>query len=93
MADSTQLTCPKCHGNQFIMKYEASYVYSYRLDDDAPGKYNVEEFRSYVYDNREQKDSKQYLECQTCGATFPCYCDEWPTHIKKADLQAVLHMD
>ncbi len=63
--------CPICNNQKMTLRYEASYVYSYVLDNDAPGLKNSEEFASYLYDRREQKDSRTYIECSICGAQYP----------------------
>lgn len=67
--------CPNCSGSRFLIKYEATYVYSYNVDSDAPGFKNTTEFLPFMFDKREQKDAKQYLECQVCGRQFPYYLD------------------
>jgi transcription elongation factor Elf1 len=66
-----QYVCPICNSSKLILRHEASYVYSYVIDSDAPGLRNSEEFLSYLYDVREQKDSRNYVECKTCGTQYP----------------------
>jgi transcription elongation factor Elf1 len=73
---NNSFTCPACNGKTLVAKYEAKYVYSYIIDDDAPGLKNTEEFLPFLYDNREQKEARQYIECSVCGAQFPCYFSE-----------------
>ncbi|NLP33878.1 MAG: hypothetical protein GX359_01635 [Clostridiales bacterium] len=63
--------CPICDSNELILKHEASYVYSYIIDSDAPGLKNDELFLSYLYDRREQTESREYIECSHCGTHFP----------------------
>ncbi|HKL80808.1 MAG TPA: hypothetical protein VJ888_10290 [Mobilitalea sp.] len=63
--------CPICRSSDLIMRYEASYVYSYVIDSDAPGLNNSEEFMSYLYDKREQKDTRTFIECRQCGTQYP----------------------
>lgn len=65
--------CPACNSNGLTLKYEATYVYSYLIDESAPGTKNDEEFLSFLYDNREQTNAKQYIECNFCGARYPYY--------------------
>lgn len=67
-----QFTCPACGGKKLMAKYEAKYVYSYRIDSDSPGILNTDEFYPFLYDNREQTESKQFIECTACGAQYPC---------------------
>ncbi len=63
--------CPICLGQNLILKYEANYVYTYILDSDAPGLLNAEEFLSWLYDRRELKHNRTYIECIKCGAQYP----------------------
>ncbi len=63
--------CPICDSNDLILRHEASYVYSYLIDSDTPGLKNKKEFRSYQYDKREQKNSREYVECKNCGSQYP----------------------
>ncbi len=69
---SHKIVCPVCRRGEIILKYEAKYVYSYKIDSDAPGVNNKDEFMSYLYDNREQTESVQYIECNVCKAKQPC---------------------
>ncbi|MDF2538607.1 MAG: hypothetical protein K0S76_1628 [Herbinix sp.] len=69
--NTTNYICPICNGDHLVLRHEASYVYSYMVDSDAPGKENTETFLSYLYDKREQKDSREYIECTKCGAQYP----------------------
>ncbi|NLM61145.1 MAG: hypothetical protein GX193_03605 [Clostridiales bacterium] len=57
------------------MKHEATYVYSYRLDtnDEIPETLDKIENLPFLYDGREQKNSRKYLECARCGARYPCF--------------------
>lgn len=81
------LLCPVCNTNHLILKYEATYEYSYIIDSNAPGLNNTNELLPYMYDSREQKDAKQYLECQTCKTQYPCYFDKWTAGINSKQLQ------
>lgn len=73
MDDIESLVCPVCQGKNFQIKYEASYVYSYNIDLDAPGLKNTTEFLPYLYDSRTQTDAKQYLQCNVCQAQYPSH--------------------
>lgn len=85
--NTMQLVCPVCNSSSFLLKYEATYVYSYVIDSDAPGLNNSQEFFSFLYDDREQKETKQFLECDSCGATYPCYFNQWDNQIGIKALQ------
>lgn len=67
----TKYHCPICNSRELTMRYEASYVYSYVIDKDAPGLMNSNEFLSYLYDKRELKNSRTYIECNQCGTQYP----------------------
>ncbi len=69
--EANQYQCPICNCTNLTLRYEASYVYSYILDSDAPGLKNSEEFLSFLYDKREQKDTRTYIECNECGTQYP----------------------
>lgn len=92
MADhSERLVCPVCEGGKFLLKYQATYVYTYVIDSDAPGLNNAERFFSFLYDNREQKETRQYLECDACGSQYQCYFDQWDERVGIKDIQAAIY--
>jgi transcription elongation factor Elf1 len=70
--EKKRFICPACGGHKLIAKYEAKYIYSYIIDDNSPGTLNTDEFYPFLYDKREQTESKQYVECTGCGAQYPC---------------------
>lgn len=92
MSDSSLLICPICKSSNFLIKYEATYVYSYLIDSDAPGTRNTEEFLPFMFDNREQKNTRQYLECNTCGSIYSCYFNHIDKKINLKDLQAAISL-
>ena len=69
--ESNNYQCPVCDSANLTLRYEASYVYSYVIDSDAPGLKNSDEFLSFLYDKREQKDTRTYIECNSCGTQYP----------------------
>lgn len=72
---SQDIKCPVCNSGSFVAKYEATYVYTYVLDTNAPGSKNEEEFLPFLFDNREQTHSRTYVECRSCGTRYPCSFD------------------
>lgn len=68
--ETNKYECPICNNKKLTLRYEASYVYSYVLDEDAPGLKNSEEFLSFLYDKREQTNSHTFIECSKCGAQY-----------------------
>lgn len=83
--------CPVCASNSLMLKYEASYVYSYAIDSNEPGTLNVNEFLPFMYDSREQKDIKQYIECNQCGTKIPCYFHEQNQPLNSRTVERVLN--
>lgn len=67
------ITCPYCHNSHFTAKYEATYVYSYHIDTSSMASSNSDDIPApFLFDNREQKDFKQYIECDQCKTKYPC---------------------
>jgi len=64
------LICTKCRGSHFTVKRVATYLYSYDLENKKS------EALPFLFDNRELVESHEYLQCEQCGATFPCTLDE-----------------
>lgn len=90
MGDLNQLTCKTCHGHHFTLKYEATYVYSYAIDSDAPGLNNTDELLPFLYDNRDQKVARQYLQCDDCNQEYPCYFNDWDRETGLQSLQKLI---
>lgn len=71
------LICTKCNGTHFTVKREATYLYSYKLDTPETGKWSKDsESLPFLFDNRELINSHEYLQCEQCGAKYPCSLDE-----------------
>ena len=67
------LVCPKCNSTHFNIKREATYVYTYKLNTpDTVSNSKNESALPFLFDNREQTCSNEYLECEECGARYPC---------------------
>lgn len=72
-----ELVCPKCKGENFEIKHEATYVYTYKIDTVYENKHDEQpENLPFLFDNREQTNFKQYLECKQCGTKYPCSFDK-----------------
>lgn len=91
MQQITPIVCPVCSKHNLVLKYQVTYEYSYALDADAPGQCNKVEFLPYLYDNREQKEAIQYIHCESCGTSFPCYIEEWNHGIRTSSLQKAIN--
>lgn len=90
---SSKITCPICGNDEFVARFQASYIYSYRIDNDAPGSENEDEFLPFLFDNREQVDSKEYLECVKCKNKFPCNFNEGTKGVSMTILQKAIRSD
>lgn len=64
------IKCPHCSGTHFTAKYESTYVYSYKID--SPESNTADSPVPYLFDNREQTNAKQYIECNNCKTKYPC---------------------
>lgn len=91
MCPNHPVICPVCKDHRLILKYVATYEYSYTIDSNAPGIQNTKELLSYMYDKREQKDTKQYIQCNTCGTNYPCYFDKWTGEINSQTIQNAIN--
>lgn len=67
------IQCPQCSGKSFTAKYESTYIYSYKIEPPDSEKDNRDnDAYPFLFDNREQMNSKQYIECRDCKAKYPC---------------------
>lgn len=88
------LKCPKCKGNKFEIKREATYLYTYKLDTPATQEHSKSESAlPFLFDNREKIDSKEYLECAECKTRFPCDLDELSGKIHFTILRKAIRAD
>lgn len=71
------VVCPKCNSKNFEIKHEATYCYTYKIDL-LNAKLDDEELENlpFLFDNREQTDFKEYIECSKCGVKYPCSIDK-----------------
>lgn len=90
MYQSNHVVCPVCNDDHLLLKYEATYEYSYIIDSNAPGINNTKDLLPYMYDKREQKCTKQYIECSTCGTNYPCYFDMWTENVSVKSIQEAI---
>ena len=83
MRTNEPLVCKKCNGNHFIMKREATYLYSYKLDTPITQNWSEnQENLPFLFDNREKVGDKDYLQCEQCGEIYPCDLDNGGTNIR-----------
>lgn len=94
MKVNQSMMCPKCNGNHFVVKREATYVYTYKINTtDAESCTDKTEALPYLFDSREETDSTQYLECQQCRAHYPCSIDSDDKGIKFIIMQKAIRSD
>ncbi len=88
------LVCPKCNGIYFEVKREATFLYSYKLDTPLTNELNLEtDVLPFLFDNREQLNSKEYIKCEDCGANFTCDLNNSNTKIHFTILQKAIQSD
>lgn len=87
------LVCPKCNGKHFSVKREATYLYTYKLETSGHENRIEEEALPFLFDNREQTDSKEYLQCEQCRAQYPCDLDRQHDHIQFTILRKAIRAD
>jgi DNA-directed RNA polymerase subunit RPC12/RpoP len=88
------IKCPKCSGEYFNVKREATYLYTYKLESPSNKERNDnEEALPFLFDNRERIDGKEYLECEKCGAQYPCELDQISSKIQFTILQKAIRSD
>ncbi len=65
------MKCPNCEKGNLLLKDEVTYVYLYDLADDGKVKWQDQEgYTSYLFVDREQKDFKQYVQCNNCSEVY-----------------------
>lgn len=88
------LKCPDCNSSHFKIRREAAYLYTYTLDTlNEKDESESDESLPFLFDNREKIDSREYLECENCGAKFPCHLDELNNKIHLTIVQKALRSD
>lgn len=91
MITDESLICPICKGKNFIIKHESTYVYTYKINEQSVK--NTEEILPFLFDNREHTNLKQYLQCENCGAQFPCAFDITSEKINLTIIQQAIRSD
>lgn len=71
------IVCPKCNSKNFEIKHEATYLYTYKINMVNANIDNEDsENLPFLFDNREQTDFKEFIECKSCGTKYPCSIDK-----------------
>lgn len=88
------LLCPKCNGIHFTVKREATYLYTYKLDTPETEEFSKEdEALPFLFDYRELLNNKEYLECDECGAHYPCDLDKSNPRLHLTILQRAIRSE
>ncbi|MDR7857235.1 hypothetical protein [Tissierella sp.] len=88
------LVCPKCNGVHFEVKREATFLYSYKLNTPLTNELSWEtDVLPFLFDNREQLNSKEYIICEECGAKYPCDLNSNNTKFQFTILQKSIRSD
>ncbi len=65
------MKCPECKSGNLFLKDEATYVYTYDIQEDGKVKWKDDKgYQSYLFLDREQKDFNQYVQCNNCSQIF-----------------------
>lgn len=70
-----ELVCPKCRSKSFAIKREVTYVYTYKLTNNAEEVTRKTENLPFLFDNREKCDSVEYIVCEQCGGEYVIHFD------------------
>ncbi|WBW99121.1 hypothetical protein [Oceanirhabdus sp. W0125-5] len=83
MKSNDTIVCRKCNGNNFVMKREATYLYTYKLDKPiTKGWSEGRENLPFLFDNREKVGDNDYLECENCGEKYSCDLDNGVVNVQ-----------
>jgi hypothetical protein len=76
------------------MKREAAYLYTYKISTPDTKDWSKEdEGLSFLFDYRDQLSDKEYLECDTCKAKFPCDLKLADEHVDFTILQKAIRAE
>jgi len=88
------LVCPECKGVDFEMRREATFLYTYKLDTPLTNNWDEsEKGLPFLFDYRELLDSKEYLECMSCGTKYSHEFKEGSPKIHLTILQKAIRTD
>lgn len=94
MKINESLICPQCDGKNFEIKHEATYLYTYKIDMVKVSIDNEEsENLPFLFDNREQTCFKEFIECNKCGARYPCSFDKYNQTIDLTIMKKAIRSD
>lgn len=86
------LSCKKCNSNNFLLRKESTFIYSYKVNVTEIGL-DDEDYLPFIFDNREEKERREFLECQDCKTTYPVRIEEKNNKIRLTILQKAIRSD
>ena len=94
MKINDHLICPKCASTHFVIKRETTFLYTYKLETPITEHWSAEEEAlPFLFDNREQLNNKEYLECNKCRAQYAFDFDDTDSKIHLTILQKAIRSD
>lgn len=92
--ENEPLICSRCKSNNFEMKRETTYLYTYDINpSNLLAEVNETKTTPFLFDNREQISEKEYLVCKDCGAIYSCHVDKNKNGISLTILQKAIRSD
>lgn len=88
-----KLICPYCNSNSFYIKREATYVYSYKIKREDLEAFDNDEKLPYLFDNREQTSSNEFIQCENCRKKFPYSSESHRDEIDFTIIQRAIRSD
>lgn len=88
------LVCPRCSSNNFLIKREVTYVYTYKITSaNADEIFCKTEKLPFLFDNREKSDSVECIICDKCGTSYPIQLDKDQKRIDFTILRKAVRCD
>jgi DNA-directed RNA polymerase subunit RPC12/RpoP len=88
------LKCPKCGGKDFVIKREATYLYTYKVNlEDMKKNDNKIPSLPFLFDSREKETSNEYIECEKCGEKYAISLDAQGKQIDFTIIQKAVRAD
>lgn len=73
MDNQVDLICPQCQSADFEVKKEATYIYTYELDNShSPTSARHYQPLPFLFEQRDMLSSKEYIQCKSCAGQY-CY--------------------
>lgn len=90
---NNKMTCKNCNSNDFLLKKESTFIYTYKVNVSDISFNSNEEDLPFLFDNREEMNLKEYIECNKCQAIYPVNISTNDNKIKLTILQKAIRSD